>query len=135
MLRFVRELIALRKRHPSLQRRRFLNGQTRSGSRLPDIRWQGIDGTAPAWDDPDSRALAFTLAGTEADEEDLQILMNMSDEPQHFRLQVSDGRSWHLALDTARAAPQDIVVKDEQECWPQDQFLVAARSLVVLEGR
>jgi isoamylase len=135
MLRYVRELIAMRKRHHSLQRRRFLNGQPKVDSAMPDIRWQGLDGGCPRWDDPDSCMLAFTLAGSATGEEDLQVLMNMSDEPQTFALQPSEGRSWHLALDTARAGPRDIVTKDEQEIWPRDDYTVVARSLVVLEGR
>src|SRR4029077_9553238 len=46
MLRFTRELIALRKRHPSLRRPRFF---------APDgdeIRWYGETLEAPSWDDP-----------------------------------------------------------------------------------
>jgi len=135
MLRFVRELIALRKRHPSLQRRRFLSGQPRSGSELADISWQGPDGESPQWDDPDSRSLGFTLARTEAGEEDLQVLMNMSDEPGTFVLRESVGRTWYVALDTARPAPQEIASKDEQNRSAQDRYQVAARSLVVLESR
>ena len=65
MLRFVRELIALRKRHPSLQRRRFLSGQPRKGSELSDISWHGPDAELPPWDDPDGRSLAFTLAAVD----------------------------------------------------------------------
>jgi hypothetical protein len=48
---------------------------------------------------------------------------------------MPEGCTWHLALDTARAEPQDIATEDEQGIWPQDHFMVAARSLVVLEGR
>lgn len=135
MLRFVRELIALRKRHPSLQRRHFLNGQRREGSPLPDVSWQGIDGEPPQWDDPESHILGFTLAGVGADEEDLQILMNMGNKPQTFVLRELEGRSWHLALDTARGAPRDIATKDEQKPWPENSYPVAAHALVVLEGR
>lgn len=135
MLRFVRELIAFRKRHPSLQRRRFLSGQPRPDASLPDIGWQGIDGGPPQWDDPDSHTLGFTLASTEASEEDLLVLINMGGDSQTFALQVLEGRSWYLALDTARASPQDILTKDQQTHWPEDSYPVAARALVVLEGR
>ena len=135
MLRFVRKLIALRKRHPSLQRRRFLSGQPRNGSQLSDIAWQTPDGGPPQWDDPDSCTLAFLLAGRDPGEEDLQVLMNMSDEPRTFALCQSEGRAWHLALDTARGSPDDIAMPQEQRSWPHADFPVAARSLVVLEGR
>jgi len=135
MLRFVRELIALRKRHPSLQRRYFLSGQPRKGSPLPDISWQGPDGGPPRWDDSDSHSLGFILAGARPGEEDLQILMNMGKVSQTFALQALDGRAWHLALDTARATPEDIPTKDKQEPWFEDSYPVTARSLVVLESR
>jgi glycogen operon protein len=135
MLRFVRELIALRKRHPSLQRRRFLSGQAQNGSKMSDISWHGPDGEPPDWDDPDARTLAFTLAGRDEDEEDLQVLINMSREPQLFTLSESHGCEWHLALDTTREAPREINPPDEQERWPEDEYLVAPHSLVVLEGR
>ena len=135
MLRFVRELIAFRKRHPSLQRRRFLTGQPRKDSPLPDISWQGTDGEPPQWDDPESHTLGFTLAGTKADEEDLQVLMNMGDKPQSFRLRAVEGLSWYPALDTTRETPQDILTRDKQQPWSQDSYPVAAYSLVVLEGR
>jgi len=46
-----------------------------------------------------------------------------------------DGRPWHPALDTARATPQDILPRDEQQPWSQDSYPVAAHSLVVPEGR
>lgn len=135
MLRFVRELIALRKRHPSLQRRRFLSGKPRPNAPLPDIAWQGADGVPPEWDDPDGHTLAFTLAGTKADEEDLQVLINMGEEPQTFALRMIAGRAWHLALDTARPSPRDIATPDQQKPWPEDNYPVAAHALVVLESR
>jgi len=135
MLRFVRELIALRKRHPSLQRRRFLSGQPRNGAQLSDISWHGPDGEMPQWDDPGGRTLAFTLAGTEEVEEDLQVLINMSGEPQRFALVESRGRTWYLALDTAGEAPREIMPPTEQMQWKEDRYEVTARSLVVLEGR
>jgi glycogen operon protein len=135
MLRFVRELIALRKRHPSLQRRRFLSGQPRNGARLPDISWHGPDGSLPQWDDPDGRALAFTLAGIAEGEEDLQVLINTGGGSRSFNLVESRGRTWHLALDTAAEAPGEIAAPQEQSPWAQDRYRVTAHSLVVLEGR
>lgn len=135
MLRFVRGLIALRKRHPSLQRRRFLSGKPPKGSALSDIGWHGRDGKPPQWDDPACRTLAVTLAGVEEDEADLQVLINMSDKPECFALVSSKGRTWHLALDTARETPHEISSPDEQSPWRGADYQVAARSLVVLEGR
>jgi glycogen operon protein len=135
VLRFVTELVALRKRHPSLQRRRFLSGQPRNGSTFSDITWAGPEAESPDWDDPECRTLAFTLAGTEPGEEDLQVFMNMSGEPCGFRLCGFDRRFWHLCLDTSLPSPQDILPPRHQRPLRGDRYEVAAHSLVVLEGR
>jgi len=135
MLRFVRELIALRKRHPSLQRRRFLNGQPQLGTSIPDISWQGTDGKTPQWDDPNGHTLGFILAGTEANEEDLQVLMNMSDEPRTFVLRTLHEGSWYSALDTSQESPRDIMTRDQQTRWTETSYPVVAHALVVLESR
>ena len=52
MLRFVRELIALRKRHPSLRRKRFLDRPPGAGRDLPDVTWHGERLHEPPWHDP-----------------------------------------------------------------------------------
>jgi glycogen operon protein len=75
------------------------------------------------------------MAGVGNGEEDLQVLVNMSGEPLSFILAESPGRTWHLALDTAAEAPRDIAVPNEQSRWTQDEYMVSAHSLVVLEGR
>ena len=57
MRRFVAGLVALRQRHPSLWRRRFLTGRPRQDDARPDIAWQGADGQAPRWEAPDAHSL------------------------------------------------------------------------------
>ena len=69
MLRFTREMIALRKRHPSLRRRRFLESD--------EIRWYGDTLDTPRWDDPEARVLCFTLLGRDAQEPALHVMINM----------------------------------------------------------
>ncbi|MFL6575977.1 MAG: glycogen debranching protein, partial [Povalibacter sp.] len=76
-LRFTRELIALRKRHPSLHRRSFLSGSTAADSVMPDIEWHGERLKDPPWHDPDARLLAFTLAGVTPEEPPLHVVLNM----------------------------------------------------------
>ena len=59
MLRFTRELIALRKRHPSLRPRRYVTGKAVNGfAGMPDVRWHGANLDEPNWDDPDGVQLA-----------------------------------------------------------------------------
>ena len=78
MLLFVQHMIALRKRHPSLMRRRFLTGECAPGRHIPDIQWHGINLGEPQWLDSESQVLAFTLAALKDKEADLHVILNMS---------------------------------------------------------
>ncbi|RNE93319.1 glycogen debranching protein GlgX [Marichromatium sp. AB32] len=135
MLGFVRGLIALRQRHPSLRRRRFLSGRARAGGGLPDIRWHGLEPDQPPWDDPEARVLAFTLAPLHKTEAVLHVAINMEPCARRFTLPQLPGVAWFRALDTARASPTDLIEPDLQPPHPASVLLVRGRSLVVLEGR
>jgi glycogen operon protein len=135
ILRFVCEMIALRRRHPALKRRRFLTGRPVGGTDRPDIAWHGLELGDPQWNDPECRTLAFTLAGIADGEEDLHVLLNMSDEPRLFELPRLSARRWHLAVETHRPTPEDIAVPPEQRPVTATSHPVCERSLVVLEGR
>jgi glycogen operon protein len=133
-LRYVRELIALRRRHASLRRRRFLTGQPGSGpGDEPDIRWYGRRGGTPDWNDRTARFLAFTLAGREAGEPALHVILNM-DAAGHVVPLPALGTPWRLAVDTARDSPADIAPPGAQEAVTSPAYAVAPRSVVVLEG-
>jgi pullulanase/glycogen debranching enzyme len=49
MLRFVKEMIAFRKRHPSLMRKHFLTGKKKEKAPFPDVTWHGIKLNEPLW--------------------------------------------------------------------------------------
>lgn len=107
-LRFTREMIALRKRHPALRRQWFLRGS--------DVVWHGVVPNKPdfsAW----SRSLALVLDGRRTGREldrDIYMVFNAWIEPLHFRIPPSpQGRPWHRIVDTALASPLDIVGLDE----------------------
>jgi glycogen operon protein len=134
MLRFVRELIALRKRHPALRRRRFLTGRPEAGAEIPDIRWHGERLGQPPWQDHASRVLAFTLAGTHPREAPLHVMLNMTSTPCTAAVPQLPGHAWRRAVDTARAAPLDIAPPAEQARVPAHHCAVAPRSVVVLEA-
>jgi glycogen operon protein len=135
MLRFVSELVALRRRHPSLRRRRFLQGRPRAGARLADIAWFAPDGGAPDWDAAEARALSFTLGAVAEGEADVHLMLNMGARMESFRVPENPGRQWFLALDTARSAPGDIVVPQEQAALSASRLALAPHSIVLLEGR
>ncbi|EXJ14375.1 glycogen debranching protein GlgX [Imhoffiella purpurea] len=135
MLRFVRGLIALRKRHPSLQRRHFLSGRVVPGRDLPDVVWHGHKLEDPNWDDPENQILAFTLAPARPEESMLHVMLNMSERARCFELPALDGMDWYLALDTARASPTDVMSPDDQTKLESSSILARSRSIMVLEGR
>ena len=134
MLRFVRELIALRKRHPSLCRQRFLTGRPAPGAMLPDVAWHGERLHEPPWHDAGAQLLAFTLAGERATEAPLHVIFNMSDAARTVAVPVIDGYRWRRALDTARVSPDDIVPPRRQTGAEGEHYLAQARSVVVLEA-
>jgi glycogen operon protein len=137
MLAFTRELIALRKRHPTLWRRHFLTGQPEGPRDLPDIAWHGLALDVPAWEDPEAEAqrlLAFTLAGLTPAEEDLHVVLNFGAQDHLLALPGITGRRWHLAVDTATTGSA-MIERERQLAVATDQITSRARSVMVLEAR
>ncbi|MGZ8191356.1 MAG: glycogen debranching protein GlgX [Methylococcaceae bacterium] len=134
MLRFVQLMIALRKRHPSIMRRRFLTGKPIEGKNMADISWHGIELNTPLWNDSEARILAFTLAGIDDDEPDLYIVMNMSDQQAPVELPVVIGKHWCLALDTSLPPYCDIVPPDNQKPHNHHCYSVNNQTVVIFEN-
>jgi isoamylase len=138
-LRFVREMIALRKRHPALRRRRFLQGAGPAGMLEPDVTWHGLEPDEPDFS-AESQWLAYALDGSRTGREpdqDFYVACNGSPQPLAFRIPASpSGRPWRRVIDTALSAPLDII---ETEDGPRVPFLapyaIEAHSLVVLVTR
>jgi glycogen operon protein len=133
MLRFVREMIALRRRHPGLMRERYPAGATAGAG--PDIAWHGVALGQPPWRDPEARVLGFTLRSSASAEADLHVVMNMSPATLHATLPARSSGRWHLAVDTWRPQPDEIVPPEGQVAVDGGRMLVHAHSVVVLEGR
>ncbi|MBN1104421.1 MAG: glycogen debranching protein GlgX [Deltaproteobacteria bacterium] len=134
MLRFVREMIAFRKRHPCLQRRHFLRGLRLEGQRLPDVTWHGLNLNEPLWSDPNARVLAYTLGGLAPEEGDLHIVLNMSEDSLVCPFPEVAGRRWRLVVDTSRPSPDDIHGQGSGPLITTGACPVHARSVVVLES-
>jgi glycogen operon protein len=100
MLRFTREMIALRKRHPSLRRARFFEPE--------EIRWHGETLEPPRWDDPAACVLCFTLPGLTPDEPTLHVMINMAATPRLLPLPPVLPSAWRRIADTTMAAPDDV---------------------------
>ncbi|UCD34777.1 MAG: glycogen-debranching protein [Nitrospiraceae bacterium] len=134
MVRFVREMIALRKRHPLLMRRNFLTGRRQNSRGIPDVRWHGIKPDRPLWEDRNARFLAYTLGAVADGEEDIHVMVNMSKKQELAELPAIPGRKWHVTIDTGRPSPMDICTPSERSPVRGTAYSVSRRSVVVLEG-
>ncbi len=133
MVRFVREMIGLRRRHPSLQRSRFLTGQPNGEHDVHgDIQWHGAELGRPGWHDDADRCLAFTLSPVATDETRLHVMMNMGFEPRAMAIPADD--AWTIAVDTALPSPRDIAPPGQQHPVEGSTYKVGARTVVVLEA-
>ncbi len=135
MLRFVQHMIALRKRHKSLMRRRFLTGKRMADKNIPDIQWHGIELNHPQWQDPNAQILAFTLAAVDQHESDLHIILNMSADKISMPLPKIPHKKWHLAADTALSSPNDCIPPNKQPLLKTLNYTVQPHAVIVFEGR
>jgi len=128
LLRFWQLLIQFRKCHPTLQYSDYFTGNEVNERGLADISWHGCQLYHPGWEDPQARALAFTLGGFNG-AADLHVMINMYSEALDFEIPLIHGRQWYVVVDTARASPLDIV-KPGQEKLVMDQiYSVMGRSI------
>src|SRR5438105_2790271 len=102
--RFVREMIALRKRHPGLRRRDFFDGKGPDDDAKPDIIWHGIKPGTPDFSSA-SRTLAFATDGTRTGREpdrDFYVACNAWDTEVAFRIpRAPSGKRWRRTVNTA----------------------------------
>ena len=119
--RFFREMIAFRKRHPSIARRRFWR---------EDVRWYGPQGGVDM--NPWSRTLAYYLRGASVGDRDLYVMINAYWEPLDFAIQESAAGAWSRAVDTFLASPDDIAAPGTEPVVPGGSYRVGPRSIVVL---
>ena len=63
------------------------------------------------------------------------MILNMSDQAVDAALPSIPGRRWHVALDTSRPPPLDIVERTQQKPHAATLYAASARSVVVLEAR
>ena len=144
LMEFTRQLIALRRHHPVLRRRRFFQGRHIRGSEVKDLAWFRPDGkemTDEDWDRGFVRSLALRLAGDAIEETDekgrrlmddtLLILLNAHHEPLDFTLPAHKrGIRWQSVLDTSwdhGHAREVLVLKGG------DRYGLGARTIAVLK--
>jgi isoamylase len=129
-LRFWIRLIEFRKSHPAVHRNRFFDGKLNARG-LSDITWHGTELFDPGWNDPDARALAWTVAAFD-DGADIHVIANMFWESLSFALPPVHSRQWHVAVDTFQRTPRDAPVSGSESLVCADRITVEGRSVVVL---
>ncbi len=140
-VRFVREAIAFRRRHPVFRRAAFFKGSASPGRAVADITWLDAHLRTPDWHDAHARSIAFEV-DAEADPDApgagrlLYLALNAGEEPHVMRLPVHRGLAWYRAVDTSLPAGEEIVEPGREACVePEDRYTLAGRSVVILTGR
>jgi glycogen operon protein len=139
MIRFTAELIAFTRRRDILLRRKAEQGA--GAERTGAIRWYGADLGAPRWGDAQSRTLCMALdSGDATDDADRYVvfmIFHAGSELQPVRLpEPGAGLGWYRVIDTHLPDGADIVDPGRELALdPADEYLVNARSTVVLLGR
>ena len=115
LVAFVRDVLAIRRSHPALERRRYFRGERVNGSELKDVTWFRPDGeelSGKDWGAPLSAALAMLIDGQAMDERDAMgepvtddlfcIVLNAETRGVRYVLPAGVGRlAWEVVLDTS----------------------------------
>jgi len=145
LLRFARHVIAIRRDHPNLRRRKFFRGRPIHGTEIRDIMWFRPDGEEmeeEAWTAGWARTLGMRLAGEsvgEIDEdgepvrdETFLFLLNAHHDDVPFTLPERGGQAaWEVVFDTAADDP----VQGGARHAAGEAFELAGRSMVLLVAR
>ena len=133
LLRFFRQLIALRRLHSVFRRAGFFAAMPPPGE--PEISWRRPDGGEVDWG-PTAKTLAFHLHGRAmpgASHPDFSVMLNGHLAAQRFRLPPAPGRRrWRLLIDTGAPPPRDIVPEKEARPVTGKEIEVAGMGAVVL---
>ena len=122
--RFTSGMIAFRRAHPVFSKEQFYTDA--------EIQWFGPQGGLPNWSDPREKQFACLIH--EDEHSALYLMFNAGSVAVDFSLPLlSPGAQWHLAVDTAREAPQDLFAEGEEPLWEDPKtYLLSPRSSVIL---
>jgi glycogen operon protein len=137
--RFIKEIIAFRRRHHGFMRPEFYTGRDGNYNAIPDITWFNEEGESPDWESPGS-CLAMRLDGSRAeiladrDDNDFFIMFNAGEISVDFAIcDPLEGKCWFRAVDTAQPSPDDIYTPgNEKALEKSDTYTVGGRSMVIL---
>ncbi|MCD4779770.1 MAG: glycogen debranching protein GlgX [Candidatus Omnitrophica bacterium] len=140
MTTFVKKIIAFRKKHTILQKRKFLAGQSLNFDDINDITWFGYNLDGVNWDDPELKTFCCHLDGNKDTENPenyhLFFILNADFGSHTVKIPEFVGIKWHRAMDTSLKTGDDILdIGKEIELSPQDLYIVNPRSVVGLIGK
>ncbi|MDR2521589.1 MAG: glycogen debranching protein GlgX [Spirochaetaceae bacterium] len=137
--RFVKEMIAFRRRHPCFMRPEFYTGHKGKYNAPPDVVWFNAKGDVIDWQKTEyafSCILNGTKADTLADKDDYDffLMFNAGLKDVVFTLcELSPGKLWHLVVDTSFSSPEDFIPPGKTSPLEnQIRYGVKARSAVIL---
>jgi glycogen operon protein len=139
LFRFVKEMIAFRRRHHGFMRPEFYTGRDGNYNAIPDIGWFDENGDTPNWEKMEN-CLALRMDGSRADiladrdDNDFFIMFNAGEKQKIFKIcSPLEGKEWVLAVDTSLPSPDDICLPgNEKSLLTPDMYLMKERSLVIL---
>ncbi|MEM6911700.1 MAG: glycogen debranching protein GlgX [Verrucomicrobiota bacterium] len=140
---FVRELIALRKRHAIFRRHGFLEGNFLRGDQVRDVLWFRANGCLmhhDDWHDPDRKRIGMLLTGSartrkrdwrrSAHDDSFVLLFNAEHKPKNFVLPGQpETVQWTAIIDTAS---ENGLGQGRQPLAGGDTFPLAAHATAVL---
>ena len=143
LLEFTRQVIALRKTHPTFCRRKWFQGRPIKGIGVEDIAWFLPDGSEMSeehWNTSFAKSLAVYLNGKGIHtlsskgepivDDSFYIIFNAHHEPLEYTLPPKKyGNQWKTVLDTVEG-----MVNGDKSYQPGDQLKVAARSIILLQN-
>ena len=122
VFRFFRGMIAFRKTHPSIARSQYWR---------EDIAWYGRSGKIPDFSSS-GQTLACCLHGASQNDLDIYVMINAGGNRATFHIQEGQAEDWLLVADTSLAGPHDFVEPEDRQPLASVDYVVAARSVVVL---
>ncbi len=123
LVRFVRQLIALRKAHPVLRAETFYTDV--------EVRWFEPTGQQPDWHGPDNR-LGCLIRDSGAS---LCLLFNAVLAPCRFVMPPSPGSGWHIAIDTSKNESIADTSFGAEDTIAQSNIWLEARTTIVAVSR
>lgn len=131
LLRFVRRMIAFRRRHRTLTADHALNGRSYEAALTDRVTFHGVKQVQPDWS-YQSHSLAIHFHRVPGDV-GVYVIANAYCEPLTFELPPDI--AWRRVVDTALPPPADVVDEEDAQPLLEPRYTAAPQSVVILVER